>query len=106
MNTMIKQARVQAGLSQKEVALTLHVSAPTVSERESGKKTPTTENLVKMADLFEVSMDYLTGRFDMRSKNLVSSTHGLKWALKKAESTMFYNQIPLLKKKKPPQLIC
>ena len=38
MNENMKKAREAAGLSQKQVAITLDVSAPTVSEWESGKK--------------------------------------------------------------------
>ncbi len=62
MNERIKEARVKAGLSQKEAAISLHVSGPTVSEWESGKKTPSTDKVIKMAKLFNVSTDYLLGR--------------------------------------------
>lgn len=59
--TNIKIARQKSGLSQKYVALTLGVSAHTVSEWESGKKNPTTENLNALAALFGVSIDFLLG---------------------------------------------
>lgn len=62
MNERIRAARINAGLSQKEVSITLHVSAPTVSEWESGRKTPSTAKLIGMADLFNTSTDYLLGR--------------------------------------------
>lgn len=55
----IKKAREAKGISQKEVSLTLGVSAPTVSEWESGKKFPSTENLVALARLLETTTDYL-----------------------------------------------
>lgn len=67
MNERIKQARIRARLSQKQVALTLHVSGPTVSEWESGRKTPSTENLIALAKLFDVSIDYLIGRYSHNS---------------------------------------
>ena len=57
----IKQAREAKGLSQKEVAITLGVSAPTVSEWESGKKRPRSSKLPALADLLGVSADYLLG---------------------------------------------
>lgn len=57
----IKIARTNAGLSQKEVAITLGVSVPTVSDWESGKKFPSGKNLVKLAQLLKVSTDYLLG---------------------------------------------
>ncbi|MBQ0038341.1 MAG: helix-turn-helix transcriptional regulator [Clostridiales bacterium] len=62
MDNNIRIARINSGLSQKEVAITLHVSAPSVSDWESGKKTPTSDNICKLADLFGVSTDYLLGR--------------------------------------------
>ena len=55
----IRIAREKRGLSQKQVAITLGVSAPAVSDWESGKKTPSSENLLKLSALLDVSIDYL-----------------------------------------------
>lgn len=65
----IKKAREAAGLSQKEVAISLHVSAPTVSEWESGKKNPSIVYLKQLADKYNVSVDYLLGRSNQTEKN-------------------------------------
>lgn len=56
-----KIAREQKGISQKEIALTLGVSQPTVSEWESGKKTPSGKNLMQLSELLDCSTDYLLG---------------------------------------------
>lgn len=58
----IREARERAGFSQKQVAMALKVSAPTVSEWENGKKNPISRNLQKLSDMFGVSTDYLLGR--------------------------------------------
>ena len=58
----IKKARMAAGLSQKYVSVALGVAGPTVSCWESGKANPTAQNLSALADLFNVSVDYLMGR--------------------------------------------
>lgn len=58
----LKECREMRGLSQKEVAATLKVSAPSVSNWESEKTRPTHDNLEKLADLYGVSVDYLLGR--------------------------------------------
>ena len=58
----IKKAREAAGLSQKFVAMTLGVAGPSVSNWESGKTSPTPQNLQSLADLYGVSVDYLLGR--------------------------------------------
>lgn len=60
----IKKARENAGMSQKEVAISLKVSAPTVSEWESGKKNPSMQNAMELSKLFCVPTDYLLGVSD------------------------------------------
>lgn len=58
----LRRAREKKGLSQKYIAASLCVSAPTVSEWESGRKTPTVDNLIRLSDLIGASVDYLLGR--------------------------------------------
>lgn len=55
----MRNAREKAGFSQKQVALSLGVSAPTVSEWESGKKNPNAANLQKLSALYGVTTDFL-----------------------------------------------
>lgn len=57
----IKECRINAKMSQKFVAVTLGIAAPSVSNWESGKTQPTPENLKRLAALFGVSVDYLLG---------------------------------------------
>lgn len=47
---------------KKTVAEMLGVTYRTVNNYENGQREPTIEQLRKLADFFEVSMDYLTGR--------------------------------------------
>lgn len=58
----IKECREKTGMSQKFVALTLGVKAPSVSDWEQGKNWPSVENLMKLADLYHVTVDELLGR--------------------------------------------
>lgn len=59
--------RRQAGLSQRALAAALEVSPSTVGMYEQKRRVPSTELLVKMARLFEVSTDFLlTGRAGQR----------------------------------------
>ena len=64
MKNNFKEARELCELSQKYVSVELGVSAPTVSEWESGRKTPTVENLLKLKDLYGTTVDYLLGLTD------------------------------------------
>lgn len=50
------------GLTQREMAQILGVTQPSYIRYEKGGAEPTLENLVKIADVFDVSVDYLLGR--------------------------------------------
>ena len=58
----LKELRLEKDLSQKEVADLVHVNRVTYTNWERGKREPSFENLVKLADLLEVSLDSLFGR--------------------------------------------
>ena len=58
----IKIARIQKNISQKQLGEMLGVTYQTVSRWENGVMLPTTENLIKLSDVLEVSIDYLLGR--------------------------------------------
>ena len=58
----IRSCREALGMSQKFVAVSIGVSTATVSMWEGGSKEPARENLVKLADLFNVTTDYLLER--------------------------------------------
>lgn len=66
--TNIKKAREAIGLSQKEVAISLGVSNPTVSDWERGIKNPSGKNLKKLATLLNCSTDYLLGVSEQTSE--------------------------------------
>ena len=51
---IVKELRKKKGIQQKELALSVGVSRPTVSDWESGKKDPSGERLKKLAEYFEV----------------------------------------------------
>ena len=57
-----KQQIVILGISQKQVAEKLDVSPSIVSGYETGERTPSTENLLSLSYLYNVSTDYLLGR--------------------------------------------
>ena len=57
----LKELRLNNGLTQKELAKSIEVGRTTISEYESGKIVPKQEGLLKIANHFNVSVDYLTG---------------------------------------------
>jgi transcriptional regulator with XRE-family HTH domain len=65
----LKELRKKNGFSQKELAERLSLSRPTITAYESGIRTPPVETIINIADIFEVSIDYLLGRVDEPSYN-------------------------------------
>lgn len=61
----IKILQEEKHISNKEIADLLHVAKNTVSGYVNDKSEMTFEALVKVADLFGVSTDYLLGRTDV-----------------------------------------
>lgn len=55
----IKDARAAAGLTQEQAAEALNVSRQTVSNWENGKTWPDIVSVVKMSDLYDISLDCL-----------------------------------------------
>lgn len=58
----LKELRVLAGISQRDLSKNLYVSQQTVAKWELNKSTPNPEMLSKIATYFGVSVDYLLGR--------------------------------------------
>jgi repressor LexA len=58
----IKHLRAKKNISQKELADKLNVSRSTISMWETGASQPDNENILKMAEIFNVSVDVIFGR--------------------------------------------
>ena len=58
----VKNLREDHDYRQREVASVLKVSQNTYSQYENGVIELTAETLIKLADLYDVSVDYLLGR--------------------------------------------
>ena len=61
MPKQFKAARKMCNLKLLEAAKLLEVSQPTLSSWESDRKSPTLDNLIKMAKLYNVPTDFLLG---------------------------------------------
>ncbi|EKS4344875.1 helix-turn-helix domain-containing protein [Clostridium sporogenes] len=58
----LKELREEKEFTQEELGKFLNVSRQTISGYESGSIEPSIANLVKIADIFNVSLDYLLCR--------------------------------------------
>lgn len=59
IGSKIKNARIQANFTQEQVAEALSVSRQTISNWETGKTYPDIVSVVKMSDLYNISLDRL-----------------------------------------------
>lgn len=60
----LKEIRLKKGYTQKNVADYLQVSVNVYSRYELEKRQPSIDSLMKMADFFDVSIDYMLGVSD------------------------------------------
>ena len=59
LGTRIASLRQGRGLSQAELAERLHISSSAVGMYEQGRREPSVDTLVALAQIFGVSLDYL-----------------------------------------------
>lgn len=60
----LKEIRKSKGISQLKLALELNTNQNTISRYETGEREPGIAELIKIADYFDVSVDYLLERTD------------------------------------------
>lgn len=60
---LIEQRKLNK-LTQRQVAEHLQIAQPSYIRYENGSSEPSLDTLVKLADLFDVSVDYLLGRIE------------------------------------------
>lgn len=80
LGEQIRLLRRKNGWSQIDLAKRLCISNTTLSQYETGVRTPDDDLKMKMADLFGVSMDYLMGRPQTKKSPSVSD-EDIKFAL-------------------------
>lgn len=60
----LKEIRKAKGISQLKLAMDLHTTQNTISRYETGEREPGIAELIRIADYFNVSIDYLLDRTD------------------------------------------
>ena len=65
----LKELRKKKGISQLRLATELNTSQNTISRYETGEREPGIAELIKIANYFNVSVDYLIGRTENPTLN-------------------------------------
>lgn len=63
----LKRYREKNNYSQEEIATRINITQSAYSNYEKGKRLPSIEILIKLADIYDISLDLLTGRYEARN---------------------------------------
>ncbi|WP_099304181.1 helix-turn-helix domain-containing protein [Bacillus sp. Marseille-P3800] len=67
-NTRFKTLKLEQKVNYQELADLLGISVRAVQHYATGSRYPDFEGLIQLADYFNVSLDYLVGRSDVRER--------------------------------------
>ena len=65
----IQDLRTDADMSQKQLSEILHISQRSYSHYETGSRNIPVEMLIRLANYYDISVDYLVGRTDKQRMN-------------------------------------
>jgi len=71
----LRELRLEKNIGQKEVGAIIGVSDSSIRKYEVGDRTPDPTAIVKLADYFGVTTDYLLGRTTYRSPIITEAAH-------------------------------
>lgn len=63
----IQDLRIDSDLSQKQIGEILHISQRSYSHYETGSRNIPIEMLIRLADYYDTTIDYLVGRTDKKA---------------------------------------
>lgn len=102
-SSRLRSLRMEAKMSQTELANALGTKQTTVSNWESNQVEPSYEKLLEIARLFNVSLDYLLGRTDYRDGYIIKTPTelvdaGVEWVEKSGSDTLTPVEVAAIRK--------
>lgn len=97
MGEVIRRLRKEKGLTQKELSKLVGISSTVLCQYETGARKPKIDKLDKIAEVFNVSADYLRGNDVNESDNMISIPLTEYKRLKDFEQTIL-NEVKKYKK--------
>lgn len=71
-NKRLREMRMKRGFTQQRLADSVDIALRTYQCYETGTRTPCYDLLVRIADILDVSLDYLMGRDDFMKVHAIS----------------------------------
>ncbi|EOS47166.1 hypothetical protein C810_01482 [Lachnospiraceae bacterium A2] len=72
-NKRLREVRMQKGLTQQKMADYLNIGLRSYQKYEQGERSPSLDCLVSIADIFDVSLDYLLCRDEFIQSHATSA---------------------------------
>ena len=91
----IKELRIKAGMTQSELSSLLGIAQNTLSYWEQNKYQPDNDTLLKLANIFNVTLDYLLGRSTSSTVSASASPEG-KATIQQNESPLTGKELALI----------
>lgn len=76
----LRQLRNEFGFNQQDIADRLGMKRASYAKYELGNTSPPQDKLIELADIFDVSIDYLVGRTNVRKLDLPVNVSALQMA--------------------------
>ena len=97
----IKELRKKANFTQKQLASKVHVSSQVISNWERGYSTPDSEDVKKLAETLDCSIDYLLGREEKKYPSWGDEAEFEAWVNDPAVNKFYkeFNESPEERKK-------
>lgn len=97
----LRNARIEKGCTQEEIANYLGFTRPTYTAYESGRRKPDNDTLVKIARFLNVSTDYLLGLSDIKDPIETIAAHhdGEEWTEEELEDIEKFKEFVRMRRK-------
>lgn len=76
VSSRIKELRIKYKLNQSELGNKINVGKTTISNWETGYSCPDMDSIIKLAEIFLVTTDYILGRTNNPKESLVPPEEG------------------------------
>lgn len=81
LSQKLKEMRVEAGLTQEQLAEKLGVTRPAIARWETNKGIPDISNLITISDFFHISLDEMIKGNEEVKEKIISDSSSKKWHL-------------------------